>query len=170
MVPTMGALMTDAERYRYIGNFEVANGTVEGKHRGPKWNDGDFYKWLESAAAVLGATKDANLDGKIDQLIDLIARTQEKDGYIHTDVQIAQRAGTAKPRFGNPMDFEMYNHGHLITAACVHTRATGKTNLLTSARKAADFLEHVFADPTAEQARHGICPSHLMGLVELFRM
>ena len=33
------------------------------------------------------------LDAKLDSLIDLIAKTQEADGYIHTDVQIAQRAG-----------------------------------------------------------------------------
>jgi DUF1680 family protein len=163
MVPAMQRLMTEAERPRYIGNFEVAVGAVEGKHRGPKWNDGDFYKWLEAAAA-------SGMDRELDPYIDLIARTQAQDGYIHTDVQIAQRAGTEKPRFGNPMDFEMYNHGHLITAACVHTRATGKTNLLTPAREAADFLACVFANPAPEQARHGICPSHLMGLVELFRM
>src|SRR5436309_5275736 len=112
MVPAMQRLMTETERPRYIGNFEVAIGAVEGKHRGPKWNDGDFYKWLEAAAA-------GGLHRELDPYIDLIARTQAKDGYIHTDVQIAQRAGSEKPRFGNPMDFEMYNHGHLITAACV---------------------------------------------------
>src|SRR5437588_792597 len=69
------------------------------QHRGPKWNDGDFYKWLESASAIVGATKDKKLEAQLDQLIDLIARTQEKDGYIHTDVQISQRTGSDKPRF-----------------------------------------------------------------------
>jgi len=53
MIPTMGRLMSDSERPRFVGNFEVANGTAEGRHRGPKWNDGDFYKWLEGAAATL---------------------------------------------------------------------------------------------------------------------
>src|SRR5262249_591310 len=69
----------------------------------------------------------------------------------------------------NPMDFEMYNMGHLISAACVHHRMTGKTNLLSLARKSADFLDKTFAKPTPEMARHGICPSHLMALVELYR-
>src|SRR3954467_4321875 len=122
MVPTMQKLMAESERHRFVGNFEVAIGAVEGKHRGPKWNDGDFYKWLEAAAAITAAD-----DPALDQYIDLIARTQDDDGYIHTDVQIAQLAGNDVPRFGNPMDFEMYNMGHLITAACVHHRATGKT-------------------------------------------
>src|SRR5438552_4822117 len=103
MVPVMGQLMCETERVRFLGNFEVATGKVEGRHRGPKWNDGDFYKWLE-AAAVVGAT--------IDPLIEIISQAQESDGYIHTDVQIRQRAGEDVKRFGNPMDFEMYNMGH----------------------------------------------------------
>src|SRR5688572_810667 len=169
MVPTMARLMQQDERVKFLGNFEVAAGLIEGRHRGPKWNDGDFYKWLESAAAVFAFTSDAALDRQMDAAIDLIARTQAADGYIHTDVQIAQRAGQDVPRFGNPMDFEMYNMGHLITAACVHHCATGKNNLLTVARKAADYLAKEFAAPTPARARHGICPSHLMALVDLSR-
>src|SRR5438874_2696135 len=60
--------------------------------------------------------------------------------------------------------------GHLMTAACVHHRATGKTNLLEVARKAADYLCKAFAAPDAGLAGHGICPAHYMGLVDLYRM
>ena len=186
MVPAMGRLMLEDERVRWIGNFEVAAGMVEGRHRGPRWNDGDFYKWLEAAAAVYAVTKDAALGAQLDAIIDLVARVQDPDGYIHTDVQIVERGGaagektqayianagaaTAAPkRFGNPMDFEMYNHGHLITAACVHHAASGKTNFLAVAVKAADFLAREFDTPTPDRARHGICPSHLMALIDLHR-
>src|SRR5687767_11048102 len=158
MIPTMQRLMTDTERHRWVGNFEVANGSVEGRHRGPKWNDGDFYKWLEAAAATLAFARDEKLEAEVDALVALIARTQAPDGYIHTDVQIAQRAGQDVRRFGNPMDFEMYNHGHLIAAGCVHHAATGKDNLLACARRAADYLAQEFERPTPQQARHGICP------------
>jgi DUF1680 family protein len=169
MVPSMGKLLTETERVRFLGNFEVACGLVEGRHRGPKWNDGDFYKWLEAAAAVLGQTKDPQLDDQLDKIIDLIGRTQEDDGYIHTDVQIEQRAGAGKPRFDNPMDFEMYNMGHLIFAGIVHKRATGKTNLFSRGVHAARFLAKTFDHPTPAMARHGICPIHLSALVELYR-
>jgi len=148
MVPTMGYLMTADQRVKFVGNFEVASGLVEGLHRGPKWNDGYFYKWLEAASALLAFAPDPKLDAQLDQLIALIAKTQEPDGYIHTDIQIRHRAGENARRFGNPMDFEMYNMGHLITAAVVHHRSTGMTNLLTVARKAADFLTNEFAHPT----------------------
>src|SRR3954449_9733804 len=92
MVPAMGKLMREDERVRFLGNFEVACGLVPGRHRGPKWNDGDFYKWLEAAATILAFTKDEKLNQQLDGLIELIARTQAPDGYIHTDVQIAHRA------------------------------------------------------------------------------
>jgi DUF1680 family protein len=170
MVPTMGALVQESQRVRFVGNFEVAAGLVEGKHRGARWNDGDFYKWLEAAASVYCFTKDPALDAEMDRLIRLLAQTQQEDGYIHTDVQIRQRAGEDVPRFGNPMDFEMYNMGHLITTAIVHHHATGKSNLLAVARKAADFLGRHFDHPTENIARHGICPAHLMALVDLYRL
>jgi uncharacterized protein len=169
MVPAMGRLMQETERGRFVGNFEVASGATEGKHHGAKWDDGDFFKWLEAAAATFALSGDSVLDREMDRLIALVGRAQDPDGYIHTDVQIRQRAGQTVPRFGNPMDFEMYNMGHLMTAACVHHAATGKSSLLAIARKAADFLAIHFENPTPEVARHGICPSHLMGLVDLSR-
>ncbi|MCS7033099.1 MAG: glycoside hydrolase family 127 protein, partial [Phycisphaerae bacterium] len=170
IVPTMGTLLTETERIRFLGNFEVAAGLVEGRHRGAKWNDGDFYKWLEAAAALLATEMNAARDAELDAIIALIARAQDPDGYLHTDIQIARNAGAQVRRFSNPLDFEMYNHGHLISAAVVHHRATGKHNLLEVALKAADFLDREFACPRPEQARHGICPSHLMALTDLYRL
>ncbi len=63
----------------------------------------------------------------------------------------------------------MYNFGHLMTAACVHHRATGKTTLLDVARKATDYLIRMFRDPTPELAKNAVCPAHYMGSVELYR-
>lgn len=171
MVPTMHALLTQGEhRVKFLGNFLVAAGLEEGRHRGPRWNDGDFYKWFEAAAAISAQVPDPALDAAMDDLIGLFAKVQEPDGYIHTDIQIRQKAGESVPRYDNPMDFEMYNMGHLITAAIVHHRATGKSNFLALALKAADYLDREFAAPTVKQARHGICPSHLMALTELYRV
>jgi DUF1680 family protein len=51
----------------------------------------------------------------------------------------------------------------------VHHRATGKANFLAVARKTADFLCEVFKEPTPRLARCAICPSHYMGMVEMYR-
>jgi DUF1680 family protein len=169
-VPAMGALMEGAEHSQFLQNFRIAAGLESGKHRGPPWNDGDFYKWLEAAAAVYAVTKDPALDRRMDEAVAVIARAQRADGYLHTPVLIANRNGdaTAKP-FQDRLNFEMYNFGHLFTAACVHHRATGKKSLLDVAVKAADFLGVAFEKPTPELARNSVCPSHYMGMVELYR-
>lgn len=169
MVPNMWHLMEGTEPTQFFENFRIAAGLAEGKHRGAKFNDGDFYKWLEAAAAVYAVTKDPELDRLMDRVIDVIARAQRADGYLHTPVLISQRSGGDLKPLANPLDFEMYNLGHLMTAACVHYRATGKTTLLAVARKAADWVDGTFKDPTPDLARHGVCPSHYMGLVDLYR-
>ena len=169
MVPSMFRLMDGTEHSQFVENFRVAAGDAPGRHRGPKWNDGDFYKWLEAAATVYAVERDPELDRRMDQVIALVARAQRADGYVHTPVLISQRNGGDLKPFGDPLDFEVYNMGHLMTAACVHHRATGKDGLLRLARKAADFLCEAFKAPDAKLAGHGICPAHYMGLVELYR-
>lgn len=170
MVPKMWGLLSNTEISYAYANFRVAAGLEKGRHHGPAWNDGDLYKWLEAAAAVYAETRDEKLDRLMDEVIAAIAKAQREDGYLHTPVIIGQRLGdsNAKP-FQDPLDFEMYNFGHLMTAACVHYRATGKDTLLNVATKACDYLDSAFRNPTPELAAHGICPSHYMGLVEMYR-
>jgi DUF1680 family protein len=170
-IPSMGKLMGGTERSQFWQNFRIASGEVQGKHRGPPWNDGDSYKWLEAAAAVYGVTRDPALDKQMDEYIRLIAKAQRADGYLHTPVIIREKSGEPGPGpFGDRFDFEMYNFGHLMTAACVHHKATGKGSLLNVARKAADFLVTAFANPSPQLARNNVCPAHYMGVIDLYRV
>ncbi len=167
-VPGMGDRMT-GDGNRFLHNFRVAAGLDAGDHRTPAWNDGDFYKWLEAAASVYAVTRDETLNKRMDEAIAVIAKAQRADGYLHTPVLIAERNGQTPKPFQNHQHFEVYNFGHLFTAACVHHRATGKATLLGVATKAADHLCDVFAKPTPELARNAVCPSHYMGLIDLYR-
>jgi DUF1680 family protein len=169
-IPALGTILEGTAHSQFLHNFRIAAGLANGKHRGPPWNDGDFYKWLEAAAAVYAITKDPALDRRMDAAIAVLAKAQRADGYLHTPVLIANRNGdtTVRP-FQDRLDFEMYNFGHLFTAACIHHRATGKKTLLDVAVKAADFLCRAFEQPTPEPARNSVCPSHYMGAVELYR-
>jgi DUF1680 family protein len=169
MVPGMWGLMSRGEARHAFANFRVAAGLEEGCHRGPKFSDGDFYKWLEAASAVLAVTKDPQLDRELDGIIAVIAKAQRPDGYLHTPVIIEEKAAGVTRELRDRLDFEMYNLGHLMAAACVHFRAAGKTTLLQVAEKACRYLDRVFARPTPELARNSICPSHYMGLVAMHR-
>lgn len=169
-------------------NFMIAAGEKKGKRHGPPFHDGDMYKWLEAVAAVYAVNKDPELEKIMDRVIELIAKAQRPDGYLHTPVIIAEmskkadnheekenetvgtKVGTGKDgAFGNRLNFETYNLGHLITAGIIHKRATGKTTLFNCAVKAADFLCAFYEKSSAELARNAVCPSHYMAVAEMYR-
>jgi uncharacterized protein len=168
-VPYLWRIMNGTDPSQYLVNFVVAAGQVEGRHRGAAFNDGDFNKTLEAACHLFAVTRDADLLPLIDDAVRAIRAAQRPDGYLHTRIQIRQKQGDAAAPFRDPLQFEAYCLGHLMSAACVHHRATGKRDLLDVARKAADHLERTAAEPTPEFLRCAICPSHYMGLVELAR-
>lgn len=151
-------------------NFEIAAGESKGTFKGPSFHDGDFYKIFEGMAATYAVTKDKKLDAEMDKAIALFAKAQRKDGYLHTPVLIDERWGTLGPEeVKKQLGFEKYNMGHLMTAACIHYRATGKTNFLDIAKGVADFLYDFYKKVSPELARNAICPSHYMGIVEMYR-
>jgi DUF1680 family protein len=169
MVPALWQTYTSKDSCFAFQNFKVAAGLDTGRFRGPSFHDGDFYKTLESVAAMYAATKDPVLDLWMDKAIAVIAKAQKPDGYIYTKSIIVQKkTGNAK-MFDDKLSFEAYNFGHLMTAACIHFRATGKTGFLDIAKKATDFLITFYSRASPEQARNAICPSHYMGITEMYR-
>ena len=155
----------------HYSNFLKVVGQHEGKqHEGHGFSDGDLYKWLEAAIAVYNVNRDTQLELLIDNVISVIAKVQQSDGYIYTRLALDKLRGRkdAKP-FEKAIEFETYNCGHLMTAACLHHRVTGKRSLLDIAIKLSDFLCMAFADPTPDLARFDICPSHYMGIIEMYR-
>jgi DUF1680 family protein len=173
MVPHMWNIFSDPVQSSAWANYRIAAGLQPGRFSGPPFNDGDFLKWLEALAQVYAITREPALDAEMDRIIEVIAKAQREDGYLHTQKIIPQRQGvtTAKAKeFEDREHFETYNMGHLITTACVHYRVTGKTTLLDCARKAADYIERLCANVPADLARNAICPSHYMGVVELYRV
>ncbi len=169
MLPQLWATYTSKDICYSFQNFRVAAGIDTGRFRGPSFHDGDFYKTLEAVAAMYAATKNEKLNAWMDEAIAVIGKAQKQDGYIYTKNIIEQKKSGNEKMFDDQLSFEAYNFGHLMTTACVHYRATGKTTLLIIAKKAADFLIGFYTTATPEQARNAICPSHYMGLTELYR-
>jgi DUF1680 family protein len=169
MVPHLWETYNDAKLSHAFKNFEIAAGLDTGRFKGPSFHDGDFYKTLEAVAALYSVTKDKKLDAMMDKAIAVIAKAQKEDGYIYTKSIIEQSKIGQVKMFDDKLSFEAYNFGHLMTAACVHYRATGKTTLLDIAKKATDFLAGFYNAATPEQSRNAICPSHYMGITEMYR-
>lgn len=170
MLLNMWRIFDDPELSHAYCNFEIAAGLKHGEHKDPPFFDGDMYKWLEGVAAVYAITKNPELDKLMDKFIETIRLAQREDGYIHTATIIADKNNPgAKKGFEERLHFETYNMGHLMTAACIHYRATGKRTLLDIAIKTTDFLYNFYKTATNELARSAICPSHYMGVVEMYR-
>jgi DUF1680 family protein len=174
-IPSLWSIMEGTNYSQFYQNFRIAAGLAQGRHRGAPFNDGDFYKWLEAASATLAITNDPVLERRLEEIISVIGKAQRPDGYIHTAVLIpasvgAEASATRHPSpFEDRLQFETYNMGHLLSAACVHYAATGRTNFLALAMRTADFLCATFEHPTPEIARCSICPSHYMGMVDMYR-
>ena len=118
----------------------IAAGVKEGQHQGVPWQDAWIYKWIEAASYVYADTGDDSLLKRMDSIIPIIARAQEDDGYIATQVT----AGKFRERWSTPNNHELYNMGHLLAAAAVHYRITGKTALVDVAKRTASFCLRQF--------------------------
>lgn len=164
MVPYMGTLLKGDIGHGY-NNFKIAAGLKEGEHKGWWWHDGDFYKWMEASMYIYAVNKDEKIVNEMDEIIEVIGKAQEDDGYLSTPIIISDDID----RFSNRRYHELYNSGHLLTSACIHHRVTGKTNFLDIAIKHADYLYDLFVPITPELERFGFNQTQIMGLVELYR-
>ncbi|WP_420400477.1 glycoside hydrolase family 127 protein [Flagellimonas sp.] len=163
MIPHMGTIFKGDIGFAY-DNFKKVAGMIEGEAGGKWWHDGDFYKWMESTMYLYAQNRNEKLMDDLDEIIEVIGKAQEPDGYLSTHVQLK-----GVPRWQNMHHHELYNMGHLYTSASIHYRVTGKTNFLEIAIKNADYVYSVFQPRDPDMARFGFNPSQIMGLVELYR-
>ena len=145
----------------------------------------DLYKVMEGAAYLLTLEHDAELEAKMDQIIDYIAGAQQDDGY-HYESHItgvsknASRGGDGgmgdKPYSWVVHSHELYNMGHMYEAAIAYYQATGKDKWLKVAEKNARHVNHVFfeGDPNYNDGKPvNQAPGHEeieLALVKLYRI
>lgn len=170
-VPQLENMFTSKDISHVVENFKICAGEAEGDFDGTVFGDGDFYKWMESALYTASSTGDEKLFERLDEYIDLIGRAQQSDGYISTKQIIGEMRKNGTSRMGDINDFEVYNFGHLFTSAALHNRITGKRNFLKIAEHAATYLENMYRESEEKgEVQTAVCPSHYMGLIELYRV
>jgi len=154
-----------------VANFEKAAGRKGGAYEGRRFNDTDIYKIIEAASYSLAIVPDPRLSTRLDELIQLIAASQEKDGYLFPARTIdpqhpAPGVGPERWIYENG-SHELYNAGHLYEAAVAHFEATGKRTLLDVAIRNADLVCRTFG-PNGRHAVSGHEEIEL-ALVKLYR-
>ena len=129
-VPQLKHMFDSKDISHVVENFKICAGDAQGDFDGTVFGDGDFYKWMESAIYTAYQTDNQLLKEEIENYIDLIGRAQQPDGYLSTKQIIGERSGNGVSRMGDINDFEVYNFGHMFTAACVHKELQARTAFL----------------------------------------
>ncbi len=159
-VPQLKHMFDSKDISHVVENFKICAGDAQGDFDGTVFGDGDFYKWMESAIYTAYQTDNQLLKDEIEKYIDLIGRAQQPDGYLSTKQIIGERSGNGVSRMGDINDFEVYNFGHMFTAACVHKRIVSHAvwHFVLSFKKV--YLMIVYA-----YIFNGICDFHTLYLL-----
>ncbi len=131
------------------------------------WGEANLYKFLETVAYSLALQRDPELEQRADEVIAMIARAQQKDGYAHVFV-INSKKEPWDPAFLDG-SHDGYVLGHLIEAAIEYHAATGKRALLDVACRAADQAWQHFLGPNGKPGFCGHAELE-MALAELYRV
>ncbi|HOX08121.1 MAG TPA: glycoside hydrolase family 127 protein [Planctomycetota bacterium] len=128
--------------------------------------DSDVAKWMEAAAYSLADHPDRRLEARLEEVIDLVARAQQPDGYLNVHFTIVE----PEKRWTNLRDWhELYCAGHLIEAAVAHFQATGRRKFLAVMCRYADHIAKVFGRGRGQ--KRGYCGHEEieLALVKLYR-
>jgi DUF1680 family protein len=122
-------------------------------HKPHIFYDSDMAKWIESASYMLFFKRDASLEQKIDQIVDLIEQGREKSGYFNSYFLQFEK----DQRWQQRQSHELYCAGHLLEAALVYEEATGKKRFLELMTDYMDYIIKVF---TVEKSTAFTTPGH----------
>lgn len=155
------------DRFKETGRFDAFKcDWEEGKPKKPHffW-DSDVAKWMESVAYITYHGRNAELEKEVDDLVDLIEKNQDENGYFNIYFTVV----APEDRFTVRDAHELYCAGHLIEAAVAYYEATGKDKFLNLMKKYADYIEKVFK---IEESAEFLTPGHEeieLALVKLYR-
>jgi DUF1680 family protein len=159
--------LEDANPTYCIRNFRIAAGEEVGERKGVVFQDTDLYKWLESVAYCLAGGHGLEFEALADEVIDLIAKAQEADGYLNTYYVV----NAPDRKWTNLVEgHELYTAGHMIEAAVAYYKETGKEKILNVAKKNADLICSVFG---REEGQIRGYPGHQeieLALIKLYRL
>lgn len=129
------------EKSHAIENFRIAAGLSEGEFYGMVFQDSDVAKWLEGVAYSLAVKPDNELEARADEIIDIIEKAQQPDGYLDTFFIVKE----PEHRWQNLQEcHELYCAGHMMEAGVAYYQTTGKEKYKKMARY---FLEERGKNP-----------------------
>lgn len=145
VIPYQEKILNDeipgVEKSHALKNFKIAAGLEEGEFYGMVFQDSDVAKWLEGAAYSLWIKPDSDLEERLDNIIDIIEKAQQPDGYLNTYFTLKE----PEHRWQNLQEcHELYCAGHMMEAAAAYYEITGKSKFLKVMERMADHIDSRF--------------------------
>ncbi|MGM9703573.1 MAG: glycoside hydrolase family 127 protein [Prevotella sp.] len=133
------------ETGRYTNFEKAANPSDSYEVKGYSFDDTDVYKTIEGASYSLQTYPDKKLVQYIDSVLNIVAKAQEKDGYLYTSRTMNPKhphewAGDTRWSKVEDLSHEFYNLGHMVEGAVAHFQATGSRKFLDIACRYADCV------------------------------
>lgn len=99
--------------------------------------DSDIGKWIEAAAYALSHRRDADIEAKIEAIVDDFEKAQAPDGYLNC----WYLGREPEKRWSNLRDnHELYNAGHMLEGAIAYYETTGRRRWLDVMER---YVEHI---------------------------
>ena len=99
--------------------------------------DSDIGKWIEAAAYALSHRRDADIEAKIEAIVDDFEKAQAPDGYLNC----WYLGREPEKRWSNLRDnHELYNAGHMLEGAIAYFETTGRRRWLDVMER---YVEHI---------------------------
>ena len=144
------------ENLRRVGAYLKGEKVTE-RFEGRYYVASDLFKVMEGVAYLLMLEKDAALERKMDEIIDVIAAAQAADGYLYEHHilpenlrNLSNNSGAGRVPYSKiSSSHELYNMGHMYEAAVAYFQATGKRKWLDVAEKNARHINKVFFEGDA---------------------
>jgi uncharacterized protein len=129
--------------------------------------DSDVGKWIEAASYALAHQRDADIEAKIEAIVDDLEKAQAPDGYLNCWYLCRE----PQNRWTNLRDnHELYNAGHLLEGAIAYFQSTGRRRLLDVMERYVAHIRTTFGIGRGQ--KRGYCGHQEieLALVKLYRL
>ncbi len=129
--------------------------------------DSDIGKWIEAASYALSHRRDADIEAKIEAIIDDFEKAQAPDGYLNC----WYLGREPEKRWSNLRDnHELYNAGHMLEGAIAYFETTGRRRWLDIMERYVEHIRQTFG--TGPGQRRGYCGHQEIeiALIKLYRL
>lgn len=129
--------------------------------------DSDVGKWIEAASYALSHRRDADIEAKIEAIVDDFEKAQLPDGYLNC----WYLGREPEKRWSNLRDnHELYNAGHMLEGAIAYYETTGRRRWLDVMERYVEHIRQTFG--TGPGQKRGYCGHEEieLALVKLYHL